>query len=124
MGKPKHSDDDRGEQKGAQGHAEGQHGGVTRELLKQQINANGARTGDVDAEEAAAVENRLGKHKIYEGRSQHDPADQHAEKNRLQRDIDRLDLDREQFQVRGGRETHPALPQDGPDQTIRSPHDV
>lgn len=123
MGKPKHSDDDRGEQKGAQEHAQGQHGAATRAQLKQQINNNGASAAEqaAAAEDAQAVETRQGKHKIYEGRKQHDEADKNAEKNRLMRDIDRFDLDREQFQVRGGRETHPALPPDGPDETIKSP---
>ena len=126
MGKPKHSDDDRGQQKGAQAHAEGQHGAVTRSQLKQQINNNGAsaaeQAAEAEADEAAQV--RVGRHRIYEERSQHDEADQNAEKNRLQRDIDRYDLEREQFQVRGGRETHPKLPPDDNAGTVRSPHDV
>ena len=124
MGKPKHSNDDRGEQKGAQVHAEGQHGAVTRAQVKEQINNNHAELGSQELEDEAAVQGRAGKHKIYEGRSQHDPADQPAEKNRLERDIDRFGLDREQFQVPGGRETHTALPQDKPEGTVRSPHDV
>ena len=126
MGKPKHSDDNRGEQKGAQAHAVGQHGAVTRSRLKEQINNNGASAAEqaADAETAEAAAVRLGRHRIYEGRSQHDEADQNAEKNRLERDIDRFDLEREHFQVKGGRETHPALPPDDNEGTLRSPHDV
>ena len=122
MGKPKHSNDPRGDQKGAQGHAEGQHGAVARAALKEQINNNGLSAAE--QEEAQEAEYRLGKHRIYEGRSQHDVADQQAEKNRLQRDIDQLKLDREHFQVPGGRETHPALPPDDNEGTLRTPHDV
>ena len=123
MGKPKHRDDDRGEQKGAQAHAEGQHGARTRSQLREQINNHGASADEqaTENEAAAAAAVRQGRHKIYEERKQHDEADRNSEKNRLMRDIDRLGLDREQFQVPGGRETHPALPPDGPADTIKSP---
>ena len=123
MGKPKHSGDDRGEQKGAQTHAEGQHGERTRSQLKQQINNNGmsAAAQAAESETAAAALVRQGKHRIYEERKQHDEADRNADKNRLMRDIDRLDLEREQFQVPDGRETHPALPPDSPEDTVKSP---
>ena len=143
MGKPKHSDDDRGEQKGAQAHAEGQHGAVTRSQLKQQINNDGAQletrsqreAGDPNrhgkhSEEAHAAhermmeapdENRDGGHRLFENRKQHDEADHNQDKNRLGIDVNRHKHNREQFQLEGGRETHPALPQDGPDVTVKSP---
>ena len=144
MGKPKHSNDDRGEQKGAQAHAEGQHGGVAREHIKSQINNDGAEdethgapraAGDPNrhgkhSEEAhavheamidAPVENNDGRHRLFENRKQHDEADHNQDKNRLGKDVNRHGHNREQFQLEGGRETHPALPPDGPDVTVKSP---
>ncbi len=141
MGKPKHSDDDRGEPKGAQAHAEGQHGAVTRSQLKQQINNGGAQDETHSTREAndpnrhgkqgggshEEHEQRMeggepdGKHRLFENRKQHDEADRGQDKNRLGKDVDRHHHEREQFQLEGGRETHPALPQDGPKDTIKSP---
>lgn len=141
MGKRKHSDDDRGEQKGAQAHAEGQHGAVTRSQLKQQINNKGAQEethstreandpnrhgkqggGSLEPhEQAMAGGESDGKHRLFENRKQHDEADLNSGKNRLNKDVSRHGHEREQFQIPGGRETHPALPQDGPDGTIKSP---
>ena len=141
MGKPKHSDDTRGDQKGAQTHAEGQHGAVTRSQLKQQINDDGAREETHSTREANdpnrhgkqgggshELHDRVleggesdGRHRLYENRKQHDEADHNQDKNRLGKDVDRHHHDREQVQLEGGRETHPALPQDGPDVTVKSP---
>ena len=123
MGKPKHSDDDRGEQKGAQAHAEGQHGAVTRSQLKQQINNNGAQDETHSqreahdpnrhgkhSEEAHAVHERMigqdpadrdGRHRLFEDRKQHDEADHNSDKNRLGKDVNRHGHEREQFQLEG-----------------------
>ena len=132
MGKPKHSNDTRGEQKGAQAHAEGQHGAVAREHLKQQqINNEGAEVetrsmreaNDPNrhgkhSEEAHALHERMietvgeahdGGHRLFENRKQHDEADHNQDKNRLGIDVNRHSHNREQFQLEGGRETHPAL---------------
>jgi hypothetical protein len=136
MGKPTE-----GNQKGPQGHAEGQHGDKTRQRLKDQINDEGAqaethskraahdpnREGKRSQEAAAEHERfmeedqRDGRHRIMEERHQHDPADRASGKNRLMRDVSRHEHDREQFQIPGGRETHPALPPDDPEGTIKSP---
>jgi hypothetical protein len=35
-------------------------------------------------------------------------------------DVDRHKHDREQFQVPGGRESHPAVPQTGPEHTMKT----
>ena len=43
-------------------------------------------------------------------RSQHDEAAKNSEKTRLSRDIDRHKHNRENYQVVGGTETHPAMP--------------
>jgi hypothetical protein len=45
-----------------------------------------------------------------EGREQHDEADINAAKTRLSRKIEREDLDRSDYQVKGGDTRHPALP--------------
>ena len=143
MGKPKHSNDDRGEQKGAQAHAEGQHGAIAREHLKQQINNEGAEDETRSMREAndpnrhgkhseeahalhegmiaSAGEDSDGGHRLFENRKQHDEADHNQDKNRLGIDVNRHHHNREQFQLEGGRETHPALPRDEPHSTVKSP---
>jgi hypothetical protein len=143
MGKPKHSTDSRGEQKGAQTHAEGQHGDATLSRLRDQTNDEGAqeethsqraandpnRHGK-DSEEAHAVhedylENgelaRDGRHPLFEGRKEHDEADRNQNKNRLRKDVAEHGHDRERFQLEGGRENHPRLGGDGHGDTIKSP---
>ena len=142
MGKPKHSDDPRGEQKGAQVHAEGQHGERTRSRIREQINAEGAQdetqsqraAGDPNrksrGEESRTVHERYlenqelardGRHRLMEGRHQHDEAERKSDKNRLTIDVNAHKHDKERFQVPGGRETHPALPPDDNDETIKAP---
>ena len=77
----------KGQQKGAQQHAEGtQHGEKTHRAIIDQLNAHGAGEAANDAE---PMKPRYGKHHIYEDREQHDEADKNADKNRLQRDLDR-----------------------------------
>ncbi|HZF67424.1 MAG TPA: hypothetical protein VEZ47_05275 [Gemmatirosa sp.] len=141
MGKPKHSDDSRGEQKGAQAHAEGQHGPKAYEARKAQISnkhddaSDGAQLGpraandprhQTNQSEAAQHERTMhdpsardGRHELVENRLQHDEAEKNSEKNRLIIDAERHGHDPEGLQIPGGRETHPALPQDGPERTIR-----
>ena len=48
-----------------------------------------------------------GKHRLFEGRQQHDDAEKTSEKTRLSRDIEEHGHDREAFQVEGGTENHP-----------------
>ena len=116
-----------GNQKGAQVQAEGQHGEKTRSRLKEQINNEGAReetrsqreandpnrhgkrTGEAAEPHEQEFPESDGRHRLFEGRQQHDEADKNSEKNRLSRDIDRHGHDREQFQVPGGTENHPKL---------------
>ena len=130
-----------GNQKGPQAHAQGQHGEKTRQRLKEQINDNGAQD-ETESQRAANDPNRFGKrseeavaeherlmhehehdgrHRLMEERHQHDEADRNSGKNRLMKDVSRHGHDREQFQIRGGRDTHPALPPEPPEDTIKSP---
>ena len=143
MGKPKHSDDPRGEQKGAQQHAEGQHGPVAYGARKAQISnqrddasdehgvgpraANDPRhasnqDGIADAHERTMHDpsTRDGGHRLVENRLQHDEAEKNSEKNRMTIDVQRHGHDPEGFQIQGGRETHPAAPQDGPERTMKA----
>jgi hypothetical protein len=92
------SNADRGEQKGAQRHAEGQQGPKTtaRQVEQWESGSNG-ETKRQDAQHPTD-----GKHRLFERREQHDEADLNSEKNRLSRDIDEHDHVRENFQVQGG----------------------
>jgi hypothetical protein len=142
MGKPKHSDDPRGEQKGAQAHGEGQHGPKAFEARKAEINDHGQERGgqpgrseraqndprSADGSDAHLHEDKLadphqerdGGHRLFENRLQHDEAEKNSEKNRAMIDVDRHKHDREQFQVPHGRESHPAVPQTGPEHTMKT----
>ena len=138
MGKPKHSDDPRGEQKGAQTHAQGQHGPKAYEARKAEINTRAAEREDrpqraqhdprASGGEAAAHErmmadpslNRDGGHRLVENRLQHDEAEKNSEKNRMMRDAERHGHDRERFQVPGGREAHPRAGGHGEGRTVKA----
>jgi hypothetical protein len=130
MGKPKHSNDPRGEQKGAQQHAEGQHGPKAFEAKKLEVAYGGAdkpegprKANDPRAKDGSDHDlherkigdpagQRDGGHRLWENRVQHDEADRAAEKNRRIIDVDRHGHDPEQFQIPGGNESHPAVPRD------------
>ena len=96
-------------QKGAQEHAEGGHGKKTHSKIIEQLNSGSAKKA---AGPRASGEPKEGRHRIHEGRQQHDEADKNAEKTRLSRDIERDGLNREDYQVVGGTERHPKLPSD------------
>ncbi len=125
MGKPKHSNDTRGEQKGAQQHAEGQQGPKAREAFLDGISDHSRRaarteradqdprTGSSDAEDherriANPDLNRDGGHRLFENRTQHDEAEKNSEKNRRDIDMRRHGHDPDEFQGRGGHTAHPA----------------
>ncbi|WP_284349774.1 hypothetical protein [Roseisolibacter agri] len=130
MGKPKHSNDTRGEQKGAQQHAEGQQGPKAREAFLDGISdhsrrddgaeranddprAGGAGGRGSDAEDherriANPDLNRDGGHRLFENRTQHDEAEKNSEKNRRDIDMRRHGHDPDEFQGRGGHTAHPA----------------
>ena len=71
------------DQQGAQQHAEGEYGDRARERNQEQLQE---RLADVDETDAPTP--RAGKHRMYEGREQHDEADKNREKNRLEHDRD------------------------------------
>ena len=76
-----------GEQKGAQAHAEGQHGGKTHSRMVEQLNsgASGEERGTLP-ETGAPIE---GHHRLYEDREQHDEAELKSEKNRAAIEVER-----------------------------------
>ena len=119
----KKHEDPRGKQKGAQAHAEGQHGEKTHERFLEEIHADGRpEREDVEQRdrERSTEHPRDGGHRLFEGRAQHDPADRAADQNRLDIDIDQHKHDRADFQERGGATSHPAMPE--ADSDVRSPH--
>ena len=140
MGKPKHSNDPRGEQKGAQTHDEGQYGPKAFEAKWAEITdhsgarkeseraANDPGAGGRKAEGEAALHERIianpefnadGRHRLFENRKQHDEAEKNSEKNRRIIDVERHGHDKANFQIPGGRTGHPAGPDHG-DPPVRS----
>ena len=106
--------DDRGRQKGAVPKAEGQQGDKTRRKFIEQLRSGPSgderNNPEPDAERVQrneGVEQDEGGHRLFEGREQHDDAELQSEKTRLSREIERRELDREEFQVPGGTENHP-----------------
>jgi hypothetical protein len=83
-----------GQQKGAQTHAEGQHGAKAHARFIESLHesrepsASEMTTGSAD-----------GGHRLHEDRQQHDEADKNSEKNRLNRDWKRGRLDERSPQV-------------------------
>lgn len=114
MGKPKHSNDRRGEQKGAQQHDEGQYGPKAFEAKFAEISDHSRRDAeraDADPGARAGGEAELhermianpefeadGRHRLFENRKQHDEAERGSERNRRDRDLERHDHDRTRFQ--------------------------
>ena len=130
MGKPKHSNDRRGEQKGAQQHDEGQHGPKAFEAKWAEItdhSGHPSATRENDPGNAARHEREMhdpsmrdGRHRLVEERKQHDEAERNSEKNRLINDIQVHGHDRGEFQVPHGRTAHPA-DADPKGNAVRSP---
>lgn len=105
---PRHADGGRGQQKGAQQHGQGMHGPKSRAHLVDQLESG--RGDDRDAGDARVASDRSphdepGKHRLFEQREQRDEAERNSEKNRLEKDIQDHDHNRENFQVRGGAES-------------------
>jgi hypothetical protein len=97
---------ERAKQKGAQRHAEGQHGPVARARFLEQLRSGETReAGGEDHGHAAE-----GRHRLFEEREQRDHAEQQSEKNRIDRDIREHGHNRENFQVRGGSASSRAAP--------------
>ncbi len=85
-----------GVQKGPQDHAEGQHGSKTRtKILEQLQSGNGAKpeTPPNPPEPTKSIAHHSSAHRLFEERQQHDEAEKHSEKTRLNREIERRHLD-------------------------------
>lgn len=82
-----------GVQKGAQSHAEGQHGPKTQSHISKQSRGSGEHQVETSGPHHNPAEIRAhdtsGKDRLFEDREQHDEADMNSEKTRLARDIDR-----------------------------------
>lgn len=136
MGKGKHSNDTRGDQKGAQQHDEGQYGPKAFEAKLAEISDHSGATrkttnapndgGDDRSSEAVHEQEmrdpsiRDGRHRLSEERKQHDEADRAQAKNHLIADIEVHGHDRSKFQVPHGRTAHPASP-DATEPVVHSP---
>jgi hypothetical protein len=84
-----------GRQQGAQDHAVGEHGPVTRAAIRAQLNSPGAADQAAERKRERYDPADIRKHdkrggdRLFEGRRQHDDAEENSEKTRLARDIDR-----------------------------------
>ena len=83
-----------GRQKGAQTHAEGQHGKKAHARLIESLHE-----GRAPSPHDLGSKSRKGEHRLREDRQQHDEADKNSEKNRLHRDSKRGRLDETSPQV-------------------------
>jgi hypothetical protein len=83
-----------GQQKGAQTHAEGQHGDKAHSHFIESLHDERAPTTSELG--TASVE---GSHRLREDREQHDEAEKNSEKNRLEREVKRHRLDESSPQV-------------------------
>ncbi len=102
------ADEKRGRQKGAQRHAEGEHGEKTKARLREELQS---RPSERDQSDSAPHERPdPASERLFSSREQHDDADLNSEKTRLSRDISRHGHVRENFQVVGGAEAHPSMP--------------
>jgi hypothetical protein len=83
-----------GQQKGAQPHAEGQHGEKAHARFVESLHESREPPSDVSAKSAAN-----GSHRLREDREQHDEAEKNSEKNRLEREVKRHRMDESSPQV-------------------------
>jgi hypothetical protein len=77
-----------GDQKGAQQHAEGQQGSKAHSRFIESLH-EGARQAPTDL----AAKSADGGHRLHEDREQHDEAEKNSEKNRLEREAKRHRID-------------------------------
>lgn len=82
-----------GRQKGAQTHADGQHGRKAHShFLRQLHDGREERDGKRAGGEGQEVE---GRHRLHEHRDQHDEAEFNSERNRARVEVDRGAMDRD-----------------------------
>lgn len=112
----------KGNQKGAQEHAEGQHGKKTLDRLQEMTNDEGeeretrskraendpGRTagGEAELHEEMIEHGGDGRHRLVEGRKQHDEAEKNSEKNRQRIDVERHGHDDLEPPGQGGSRRH------------------
>ncbi len=85
-----------GVQKGAQDHAEGQHGSKTHGKFLEQLQSGNGGIEPNPIEEAERPKNlshHNAAHRLFEDRQQHDEAEKKSEKTRLHREVERRHLD-------------------------------
>jgi hypothetical protein len=85
-----------GIQKGAQDHAEGQHGSKTRDKILEQLhsgNGTAPKAPPNPVEPAKSIAHHNAAHRLFEERQQHDEAEKNSEKTRLNREIERRHVD-------------------------------
>jgi hypothetical protein len=107
----------RGVQQGPQDHAEGQQGDKTRARQQEILHSRPPEPSREEREAHAREHENPATHRLFSERGQHDTADEESDKNRLSRDIERHHHVRENFQVRGGAESSPAMPRSHIDPT-------
>jgi hypothetical protein len=98
-----------GEQKGAQGHAEGQHGDKTREAFLEGRRARlsgreapeGVSPSDGGEDVNAYGQPVPGHHRLFEDREQHDEAEKNSESTRASREANRLGKNRDDHRFGG-----------------------
>ena len=83
-----------GRQKGAQTHAEGQHGKKAHTRFIESL-----QEGRAPSAQELGAEAEEGEHRLHEDREQHDEAEKNSEKNRLNRDWKRGRVDERSPQV-------------------------
>lgn len=85
-----------GIQKGAQDHAEGQHGSKTRDKFLEQLHSGNGTAPEAPpnpVEPAKSIAHHNAAHRLFEERQQHDEAEKNSEKTRLNREIERRRVD-------------------------------
>lgn len=85
-----------GIQKGAQDHAEGQHGSKTRDKILEQLHSGNGAAPEAPpnpVEPAKSIAHHNAAYRLFEERQQHDEAEKNSEKTRLNREIERRHLD-------------------------------
>jgi hypothetical protein len=85
-----------GVQKGPQDHAEGEHGSKTRNKILEQLktgNGTPPEKPQNGQEPNKHIAHHNSTHRLFEARQQHDEAEKHSEKTRLNREVERRRLD-------------------------------
>lgn len=103
----------RGRQKGAQRHAEGEHGEKTKARHREILQSRPSQQVERDVSPHENPDPATAR--LFSSREQHDEAELNSEETRLSRDISRHGHVRENFQVVGGSESHPSMPRSSTD---------